>query len=508
MKPLARNTRSVNAILTIPTGALFLICGMHLAFDCELIGRYDELWADWCTKVIADHLGLGGELGLRLRLIANHRFLVWDPGDVMTDHWLYHWGCQLLRKLPVGQGTFSKLLPDMLEIAFNWGRVLPTVVSGHVFASPPVGSILAAIRVVTGPLGCLPITRGSNAVLLINGLGATRIMELMIAAREVVPALQLEYGVAVDRVYTGSPMTSLDMAGFSITIMKLDENILLRLYAPTSTMFDITKYSGRHDGNFLKIKTLIKALELARGNCTSTISLIMPPREHGRGGQSALRFARLRMEKRHNYVRKTAELATQFFINPATSQPNVAGLILAGSADFKTELSQSDMFDQRLQAKITIVVDVSYDGENGFNQAVELSTEILANVKFVQEKKLIGKYFEEISQDTGKYVFGVDDTLMALEMGAVETLIIWENLDINIIMNPIFPLNFSFCLTAQVRPIPWPSFIMNVNYSTSWNVSWGWKPPWLLQPWQSIRRYWLLYFGVSVMMISMSIGGT
>jgi len=34
----------------------------------------------------------------------------------------------------------------------------------------------------------------------------------------------------------------------------------------------------------------------------------------GRGGQSALRFARLRMEKRHNYLRKVAELATQFFI--------------------------------------------------------------------------------------------------------------------------------------------------------------------------------------------------
>nr|CAD1828390.1 unnamed protein product [Ananas comosus var. bracteatus] len=145
----------------------------------------------------------------------------------------------------------------------------------------------------------------------------------------------------------------------------------------------------------------------------------------------ALRFARLRMEKRHNYVRKTAELATQFFINPATSQPNVAGLILAGSADFKTELSQSDMFDPRLQAKILNVVDVSYGGENGFNQAIELSSEILSNVKFIQEKRLIGKYFEEISQDTGKYVFGVDDTLKTLEMGAVETLIVWENLDVN-----------------------------------------------------------------------------
>ncbi|KAF2590855.1 hypothetical protein F2Q70_00040024 [Brassica cretica] len=155
------------------------------------------------------------------------------------------------------------------------------------------------------------------------------------------------------------------------------------------------------------------------------------PKKHGRGGQSALRFARLRMEKRHNYVRKTAELATQFYINPATSQPNVAGLILAGSADFKTELSQSELFDPRLQAKILNVVDVSYGGENGFNQAIELSAEILSNVKFIQEKKLIGKYFEEISQDTGKYVFGVEDTLKALEMGAIETLIVWENLDIN-----------------------------------------------------------------------------
>lgn len=152
------------------------------------------------------------------------------------------------------------------------------------------------------------------------------------------------------------------------------------------------------------------------------------PKKHGRGGQSALRFSRLREEKRHNYVRKVAELAVQHFIT--NDKVNVSGLILAGSADFKNELSQSDMFDQRLAAKIIKVVDVSYGGENGFNQAIELAAESLANVKFVQEKKLIQKYFDEISQDTGKYCFGVDDTLKCLELGAVETLIVWENLDI------------------------------------------------------------------------------
>lgn len=152
------------------------------------------------------------------------------------------------------------------------------------------------------------------------------------------------------------------------------------------------------------------------------------PKKHGRGGQSALRFARLRLEKRHNYVRKVAEIAVQHFIT--NDRPNVAGLVLAGSADFKTELSQSDMFDQRLQAVIMAIVDVSYGGENGFNQAIELSAETLANVKFVQEKRLLSSFFDQISQDTGKFCFGVRDTLACLEMGAVETLIVWENLDI------------------------------------------------------------------------------
>ncbi|BGP18510.1 translation termination factor eRF1 [Rhodosporidiobolus nylandii] len=152
------------------------------------------------------------------------------------------------------------------------------------------------------------------------------------------------------------------------------------------------------------------------------------PKKHGRGGQSALRFARLRMEKRHNYVRKVAELAVQHFITD--DKVNVQGLVLAGSADFKTELNQSDMFDGRLVAKVIKIVDVSYGGENGFNQAIELAAESLSNVKFVQEKKLIQKYFDEISLDTGKYCFGVDDTLRGLEMGAVETLIVWENLDV------------------------------------------------------------------------------
>lgn len=154
------------------------------------------------------------------------------------------------------------------------------------------------------------------------------------------------------------------------------------------------------------------------------------PKKHGRGGQSALRFARLRLEKRHNYVRKVAELATQLFVTDG-QRPNVQGLVLAGSADFKSELMRSDLFDMRLSKIVLKMVDVSYGGENGFNQAIELSADTLGQVKLMKEKKLLQKYMDEISLDTGKYCFMVDDTLKALELGAVEDLIIWENLDTN-----------------------------------------------------------------------------
>lgn len=160
------------------------------------------------------------------------------------------------------------------------------------------------------------------------------------------------------------------------------------------------------------------------------------PKKHGRGGQSSVRFARLRVEKRQAYLKKVAELTTTFFIT--NDRPNVSGLILAGSADFKNDLAASDLFDPRLAAVLLKVVDVAYGGENGFNQAIELSADTLKGLKFVQEKKLLTRYFEEVALDTGKVCFGVQDTLKALDMGAVETLLVFEGLEHHrvVIKNP------------------------------------------------------------------------
>lgn len=108
----------------------------------------------------------------------------------------------------------------------------------------------------------------------------------------------------------------------------------------------------------------------------------MLPKKHGRGGQSAVRFARIREEKRHNYVRKVAELATQHFIENG-ERPNVSGLIIAGSANLKNDLQQSELFDKRLSNIVLASLDLAYGMDQGLQNAITMSADILAGVKFV-----------------------------------------------------------------------------------------------------------------------------
>ncbi|ELA42266.1 peptide chain release factor eRF/aRF, subunit 1 [Vittaforma corneae ATCC 50505] len=147
------------------------------------------------------------------------------------------------------------------------------------------------------------------------------------------------------------------------------------------------------------------------------------PKKHGRGGQSSVRFARLRVEKRQAYVKKVAEICTNVFITNSVS--NVEGIILAGHSDLKNELNS--IIDQRLAVIKT--VDTNYSGKNGLNQAIELCEDVLKDVRFSKEKKVLQKFFDELNLNTGMYCYGFKATIGCLESGAIDTLIVWENLD-------------------------------------------------------------------------------
>jgi len=58
-----------------------------------------------------------------------------------------------------------------------------------------------------------------------------------------------------------------------------------------------------------------------------------------------------------------------------------------------------------------------------------MAADSLRDVKFMREKTLLTNFFSEISRDTGLYCFGWKDTLNALEASAVDTIIVWEALE-------------------------------------------------------------------------------
>jgi peptide chain release factor subunit 1 len=150
------------------------------------------------------------------------------------------------------------------------------------------------------------------------------------------------------------------------------------------------------------------------------------PRKHCRGGQSKVRFDRIRLEKRHNYIREITECSVDHFIE--NDRPNITGLILAGSADIKYEVFKSDLLDIRLKPLILKTVDINYGGEIGLHEAITSSSEVLKNLKYINEKKIINSFFKEIALDSGKYVFGLKDTTQALLDGLIDTLIIFEDI--------------------------------------------------------------------------------
>jgi dihydroxyacetone kinase-like protein len=77
----------------------------------------------------------------------------------------------------------------------------------------------------------LPYKQGDNVALMINGLGGTPISELYILYARAHDQLAAR-GIQVQRSYVGNYCTSLDMAGYSLTLVRLDDELVKLLEAP------------------------------------------------------------------------------------------------------------------------------------------------------------------------------------------------------------------------------------------------------------------------------------
>jgi dihydroxyacetone kinase-like protein len=93
-----------------------------------------------------------------------------------------------------------------------------------------------AERMVATILADLPLLEGDEVAVMINGLGATPPEELYILFRKVHQMLTGD-GVEIYRAYVGEFATSMEMAGASITLFKLDEDLKLLLDHPANSPF-------------------------------------------------------------------------------------------------------------------------------------------------------------------------------------------------------------------------------------------------------------------------------
>lgn len=128
-----------------------------------------------------------------------------------------------------GRETFE-LPPGQMEIGMGIHGE-PGIRRGKLERADQIAeSITAAL------LEDLPYVSGEEAAVLVNGLGATPREELYILYRRV-HALLVDQGIRVRRVYVGEYATSLEMAGASISLLKLDEELAKLLDAPAESPF-------------------------------------------------------------------------------------------------------------------------------------------------------------------------------------------------------------------------------------------------------------------------------
>ncbi len=80
----------------------------------------------------------------------------------------------------------------------------------------------------------LPYQSGDSVFVMVNGMGGTPLIELYIAYNEIAKMLAGK-GISVERKLVGNYITSLEMQGFSITVVKLDSELMALYDAPVTT---------------------------------------------------------------------------------------------------------------------------------------------------------------------------------------------------------------------------------------------------------------------------------
>jgi peptide chain release factor subunit 1 len=143
------------------------------------------------------------------------------------------------------------------------------------------------------------------------------------------------------------------------------------------------------------------------------------------GGQSALRFARLREIAAKEHYKKVGDyLKDQFF-----TMEGLKGILVGGPGPTKYDFVDGNFITNELKKKIIAIKDLSYTDEFGLQELLEKSEDVLSEEEVAEEKKMVQKFFEMLAKEPEKTAYGEKEVTEKLQNGAVDTILISEDLE-------------------------------------------------------------------------------
>src|SRR3989344_499371 len=140
---------------------------------------------------------------------------------------------------------------------------------------------------------------------------------------------------------------------------------------------------------------------------------------------SAKRFESLREIAAKEFYKRIGEIVNKEFL----PMKELKGIIVGGPGQTKNEFVDGHSINNQLKEKIIGVFDLSYTGEFGLQELVEKSRDLLIKEEIMQEKEIMRRFFELLSKEPEKTAYGITEVKKALELGAVDTLLISESLE-------------------------------------------------------------------------------
>lgn len=145
------------------------------------------------------------------------------------------------------------------------------------------------------------------------------------------------------------------------------------------------------------------------------------PGKQIKGGQSAMRYQRVREGLINDWFKEIAET-----IKASFAGHELKGILLGGPGITKEDFYNGGYLETDLKKQVLGLQNIGYTNEQGLEELVNRSSELLKEAAVSREKELCNKFFSELQKDSGSVTYGLVAVLRALTSGSVETILLSE----------------------------------------------------------------------------------